>query len=120
MMPKFAMAVVSMFYFWLRVGHKYSVQKNHEYSQRLPLRGTSIVIDMHVVEMMHVVDYGRWWIPNLKRQIYKATYTKTKDDCVVDKQIGWYPMLNYAGVYDPMYPLMIVGATHIEHCLTLE
>lgn len=120
MIPKPILTAVSVFYFWLRSKQRYDVLENQEVSYSVPIKQKDTIVQMHVVELLHSVNYGRWWIPTLRRVIYKATFSKLVRGRVVVVKEGWYPMMNYIGITDPKYPLMIISAAHMERHLSME
>lgn len=93
---------------------------HNQYSQTYDVPAISAQYIIHVSETLVVIDYRFWFIPKIKRYIYRADL-KYLIDGVLDKEyIQHYPRLVLGRVMDPIYPLVVVSSTHMENFLTKE
>ncbi|BDH16625.1 MAG: hypothetical protein [Bacteriophage sp.] len=99
----------------------HEIMNHRVFKQTFKVCQTNTNYQVTVEECLYIVDYKRWWIPKLKRQLYKATLEQLHVDEALNRRvIGYYPLLTYDGIYDPLYPLSIVASKHIETHINSE
>lgn len=95
-------------------------QDNHVYEQTydVPLIDAKYIV--RVSETVFTINYNFWFIPSVKRCIYRADLTYKVNGVIKNVFTAYYPSLIKGNSVDPLYPLVVVSSTHLENFLTKE
>lgn len=96
------------------------VDDNHVYEQTYEVLTLSAQYIVRVSETIYVINYGNWFLPAVKRRIYKADLKYLVKGKVVNVYTEHYPRLGLGIAFDPLYPLVLVAHKHLDNFLMKE
>ncbi len=97
-----------------------SIVDNHVYEQTYDVIAMGVRYKVRISENIYLINYNCWFLPTLKRKIYKADLNYFVNDKLVKVYTEHYPKLTLGFGFDPLYPLVVVAHKHIDNFLTME
>ena len=97
------------------------IDDNHVYEQTYEVLTLSAQYKVRVSETLYLINYNNWFLPTVKRRIYKADLKYLVNGKVVKAFTDYYPLLGLGVMaLDPLYPLVMVAYKHLDIFLTKE
>ena len=97
------------------------IDDNHVYEQTYEVLTLSAQYRVRVSETLYLINYNNWFLPTVKRRIYKADLRYLVNGKVVNVFTDYYPRLGLRVIaLDPLYPLVVVAHKHLDNFLTKE
>ena len=98
-----------------------SIVDNHVYEQTYDVIAMGVRYKFRISENIYLINYNCWFLPTLKRKIYKADLKYLVNGKVVNVFTDYYPRLGLRVIaLDPLYPLVVVAHKHLDNFLTKE
>lgn len=97
------------------------IDDNHVYEQTYEVLTLGVQYKVRVSETLYLINYNNWFMPTIKRRIYKADLKYLVNGKVVKAFTDYYPLLGLKVIaLDPLYPLVVVTHKHLDNFLTKE
>jgi hypothetical protein len=97
------------------------IDDNHVYEQTYEVSTLGVQYKVRVSETLYLINYNNWFLPTVKRRIYKADLKYLVNGKVVKAFTDYYPLLGLGVMaLDPLYPLLMVAYKHLDIFLTKE
>lgn len=97
------------------------IDDNHVYEQTYEVLTLGVQYKVRVSETLYLINYNNWFLPTVKRRIYKADLKYLVNGKVVKAFTDYYPLLGLGVMaLDPLYPLLMVAYKHLDIFLTKE
>lgn len=97
-----------------------TILDNHVYEQTYDVLTMNAQYKVRISETIYLINYNSWFIPTIRRRMYKADLNYFVNGKVAKVYTEHYPRLTLLGGLDPLYPLVVVAHKHIDNFLTLE
>ena len=113
--------ITSIFLSFRRHVDATKIDDNHVYEQTYEVLTLSAQYRVRVSETLYLINYNNWFLPTVKRRIYKADLKYLVNGKVVNVFTDYYPRLGLEVIaLDPLYPLVVVAHKHLDIFLTKE
>lgn len=73
-----------------------------------------------VSEIVFIINYNLFFMPKIKRKLYKADLVYSKNGVIERTFTGHYPKLNIGRGIDPNYSFIIIASLHLDLFFTSE